>query len=103
MNKPTMTAETAMFELEPILYSIIYGLKTIGAIQTAMAEGKNDMSGYPDALYYVWSHLTEEAEAALQLINTAATRHSERERLIEELRNMPTFGEAIRQAENLEK
>lgn len=100
MHKDRLTAEESLLDLEPILYSITYGLQAIGAIHTAMAEGKNDMSSYPDALYYVWSHLTEEAESALQIINTAATCPSERERLIEHLLSMPTFGEAIRQAEN---
>lgn len=103
MDKPAMTAEKALLELEPILYNIIYGLKTVGAIQTAMTEGKNDMSDYPDALYYVWSHLTEEAEAALKLIHTADNHREERERLIERLRQMPSFGEVIRQMEKEKK
>jgi len=46
MHKPNMTAEEALMELEPILYSITYGLQAVGAIHTAIAEGHSARKGF---------------------------------------------------------
>lgn len=100
MHKNRMTAEEALLELEPILYSITYGLQAVGAIHTAMVEGNAAPENFMDALYYVWDSLTNHAKEAVAIASGALEKPSA-ESIVPA--DWPTVGEAIRQAENSEK
>lgn len=96
MHKNRMTAEETLFELEPILYSITYGIQAVGAIHTAMAEGQSAPEGFYNALYYVWDKLTDDAGKAAAIVN-GATEKCVAGPIIPA--DWPTFGEVVRQME----
>ena len=96
MHKPNMTAEEALMELEPILYSITYGLQAVGAIHTAMSEGHSAPEGFYNALYYVWDKLTDDAGKAAAIVNGATEKHGAKPIIPAD---WPTVGEVVRQME----